>query len=897
MRKIFKKILCTLLVVVMCLTSAPLGGFVGIELPDLSVWFADKASAANELEATGQCGDDVYWNYDSATGELVINGTGKMWDYEYNLPNRSSFYNTSIKSVVIEDGVTSIGECSFYYSQLSDITISESVTSIGTGAFACCSELENIIISNGVKKIGINVFASCYSLKTVAIGDNVETIGNYAFQNCYNLNSIVIPDKVNNMGEKTFMGCENLSTVVIGDSLMSIGEATFQDCKNLVNVDIGSSVTTIGANAFRKCDGLKSVVIPDNVVTIEMYAFYWCEGLTSVTIGNGVKTIGVGAFSACKNLTELSLGDGLVNIGSSAFQNCKMESLIIPDSVVTIGDGAFRYCNSITNISLGKNVATIGKEAFESCSGVSNLILPESVKIISEKAFIGCYKLVSIHIPENVTFIGEQAFKNCGNLENITVDKDNKKYSCDEYGVLFDKIKTELIQYPMGNKRTSYTIPNGVKKVGDYSFYKYINGKLTEVIIPESVDKIGDYGFNGLNIDHLIIPDGVSYIGEWAFACCFNLTNIVIPASVTYIGNYVFSYCINLNSISVDKNNIYYSSDEDGVLFNIDKSVLIQYPLATNRTTYQIPTGIKNVGCGAFSGCKNLINVSVANTVEIIEDDAFEGCDALKNITLGGKVSKIGVQAFNACNNLANVYYYGDIQQWNNIDFTIYNQCLLNANIIFLNDNDEHIPGEWEVTLEATYDNEGKKVVRCITCGEILEEESIPKLISKELIDLDTGVVVDLGTGMYNGKVDIIVNKSADENAFNLVHTATGAVKSDIYDINLTIDGVISQPKGYVTVKIPVPNGYNPNRCFIYYINTKNGSAEKIPTRYEDGYLVFETNHFSYYAVVEIDNTDNVDCSCNCHKGGIKGFFFKLILFFQKIFKSNKECKCGINHY
>ncbi|MBQ1996500.1 MAG: hypothetical protein II237_09940 [Clostridia bacterium] len=206
-----------------------------------------------------------------------------------------------------------------------------------------------------------------------------------------------------------------------------------------------------------------------------------------------------------------------------------------------------------------------------------------------------------------------------------------------------------------------------------------------------------------------------------------------------------------------------------------------------------------------------------------------------------------------------------------------------------------HTPGEWVVTAEPTYEKEGKRVKYCTVCGEVVAEETLAKLEKQIVEDKETGVAIEIPTEGYDGEVEIEVEESFDGTAFNILDAKTGAVQQKIYDIKMLVDGEAVQPNGKITVKIPLPVGYNPNFSYVYYVNTETGAVEKMEATYEDGYMVFETDHFSYYAVIAEPDTDN--CSCNCHAGGIKKFFFKFLLFFQKIFRTNKECKCGIKHY
>ena len=151
MKKNSKKLLSVVLAMVMVLCSLP---------------FAGVTFEANALEKTGKCGENVSYTYDPSTGEVVISGTGAMYDYE---GSSSPFFKGSIKSVVIEDGVTSIGDWAFYYYRgLTSVTIPNSVTSISDWAFSYCSGLTSITIPNSVTSIGFGVFFDCNSLTIYA---------------------------------------------------------------------------------------------------------------------------------------------------------------------------------------------------------------------------------------------------------------------------------------------------------------------------------------------------------------------------------------------------------------------------------------------------------------------------------------------------------------------------------------------------------------------------------------------------------------------------------------------------------------------------------------------------------------------------------------------------------
>ena len=275
MKHTAKKILCTLLVMVMCLTVAPLSGFV------------DFGITASALADSGSCGENVTYTYDSSTGELVISGTGAMTNYisPYSGPG-SPFYYSDIKSIVIEDGVTSIGNWAFVNCRsLASIIIPDSVTSIGNFVFLDCRSLASIIIPDSVTSIGVGAFEYCTSLENVTIPDSVTSIGGYAFDCCENLASVTIPDSVTTIGDSAFRCCENLASVTIPDSVTSIGDEAFCCCESLQSITIPDSVTSIGDEAFRGCTSLESVTIGDSVTSIGDDAFRHCASLTDVYYG------------------------------------------------------------------------------------------------------------------------------------------------------------------------------------------------------------------------------------------------------------------------------------------------------------------------------------------------------------------------------------------------------------------------------------------------------------------------------------------------------------------------------------------------------------------------------------------------------------------------------------
>ena len=223
-------------------------------IPDrMNVHFKDN------IYDSGSCGENVTWTL-TADGTLTISGTGAMTDYTYD--SRSPWYScrTHIKRVVMQQGVTSIGDHAFWdCSGLTSVTIPDGVTSIGDSAFSGCTALTSVTIPGSVTSIGGGAFSGCTSLTSVAIPSSVTEIGGSAFSGCSGLTSVTIPDGVTSIGGDAFSGCAALTSVEIPNGVTAIGGSTFSNCIRLAKVTIPKSVTSIGKNAFYYCESIADV--------------------------------------------------------------------------------------------------------------------------------------------------------------------------------------------------------------------------------------------------------------------------------------------------------------------------------------------------------------------------------------------------------------------------------------------------------------------------------------------------------------------------------------------------------------------------------------------------------------------------------------------------------------
>ena len=270
------KILFGILSVMLCATSmsyAHADEIVTVKTSDIEMPL-NGAAANGKVIKSGYCGENVkYELYDDYT--LRIYGNGTMYNFDVWVdeePHPTSVPwvkdREKIETVVIDNGVTHIGDNSFFScSSLTKVTIPNSVTSIGEDAFSACTSLTKITIPNSVKSIGDCVFCNCSTLADVTISNSITSIGHSAFSNCSSLAHVTIPNGVASIGSYAFEYCP-LTEIAIPNSVMSIGEGAFRACTPLTKITIPSSVTSIEDCAFDDCDNLKYIKIGKNVTKI-----------------------------------------------------------------------------------------------------------------------------------------------------------------------------------------------------------------------------------------------------------------------------------------------------------------------------------------------------------------------------------------------------------------------------------------------------------------------------------------------------------------------------------------------------------------------------------------------------------------------------------------------------
>ncbi len=361
----------------------------------------------------------------------------------------------------------------------------------------------------------------------------------------------------------------------------------------------GYPVTEIGKEAFQFERGLVNVVIPASVEAISTSAFNYCDSLVTVKIEDN------------SNLTR-------------------------------IDEAAFISCFVLETFDFGENsrVDYIGESAFCHCRKMESIDLPETLEYMGHTVFEGCLSLKEIFIPKNVEYIDWGILMGCKSLEMITVDKDNKNFVSDEAGILYNKKKTKIVQYPAGRKAAVYKIPAYIEIIEGYAFAG--SEYLEEVKFTNPNIILNQGAFAGSrSISEVTFPEGMTKIGDRAFEECHSLVKINFPGSLIKIGNGSFRYCINLKELDLPDN-----------LRTLDK---LAFEECESLTEIILPEGLETIGERCFEECYALKKVYIPDSVKKIGEKVFYQCFSLKDIRLPDGIASIPGYMFYECRELESI--------------------------------------------------------------------------------------------------------------------------------------------------------------------------------------------------------------------------------------------------
>ena len=612
------------------------------------------------LAENGTLGTNANITWDLTNGVLTINGLGSMGDLSSSSNRPWWNIRSNIKSIVIGEGITEIGNYAFYgCSSVTSVTISNTVKHIGYRSFRDCDSLSTITIPIGVTHIYQQAFENCRLLNTVNMGNNVYYIGSFAFNNTPWNTQMYTKSGAVYVGKLLYCYNENNSNVThltINEGTIGIASYAFQQA-SISSISFPNSLIAIGQRAFYNCNNLTSLVIPANVHEA-FCAFENCSGLTNVVwnatncldgdfiAGNamyGISASSSSPFINCPNITSFTFGENIQHIpGYICALMANVDSITIPQSVTSIGISAFQQCTSLRNMTLPSSITKISDRTFYGCSSLQRINIPESVTTIGNRAFYQCTSMEgNIIIPNDLDTIYNYAFTGFTNIDSIVIGK-NVKYIGDR---AFDGIAKKVIfnaescvveycSWLINTPLEGVVIGDGVKRIPN-DFLSY-HQQLTEVRLPSSVKTIGDLAFCGCcDLVNIVMPDSLTYIGSFAFSQCNKLSNVIIPNTVYYVGRGAFYKCKNISSIIIPSSVVTLGSDEHSLTSGIFSE-----------------SGLKEVVIEASS---------------VIPSFMFNSCDSLKKVTIGVDVRGIGPNPFYRCNNIDtiiyNAYYIPNLSQ------------------------------------------------------------------------------------------------------------------------------------------------------------------------------------------------------------------------------------------
>ena len=324
----------------------------------------------------------------SEDGVLTFYGEGAMKNYTYKSEMPWYTYMDQITSVVLEEGVTRIGNYAFYgMTNLKSVSIPESVTTIGTYAFKNSTTLNDVVLPSDLTKLGESAFYGCTALTSIDIPASLWTVQPYTFKNCTALAEVTFHEgNLQKISDAAFYGT-------------ALTEVTLPDCLDILDV-----------YTFKNCTNLKNVKLSESMTQIREAAFYG-TAIRTIEIPEGITSIGAYAFKNCTNLVKVQMPTSLTDIGEASFYNCnKLETLVMPDNVTSVGNYAFKKCATLQEVQFANNLVSIGESSFYGCAALTEIVIPENAATVGEYCFSRNTGLTKITFTGNAPSIGSGAF-------------------------------------------------------------------------------------------------------------------------------------------------------------------------------------------------------------------------------------------------------------------------------------------------------------------------------------------------------------------------------------------------------------------------------------------------------------------------------------------------------
>ena len=648
---------------------------------------------------SGSCGTSAIWTLNLTTGVLEISGTGAISNYTSGSPAPWYDYIAYISDIVINSGITTLGERCFESCDVETCTIPASVTNFESQSFL--SAKANKLYYSGTLSNWCAITMGAY---------NTLPQTQELYINSSKITSLTLP-AIASLGTKAFMNMKGITSVTIPASLTTIGADAFSGCSNLADVYFQGTLAQWCAISFSNDQEANPayngaalhiddsdiegtvMVVKDAITSISNYAFCGVNNYTSIEI-NAETTIGTNTF---KNCTAQILYRGSAS-GTSGNVSWTWE-----DGVLTLtGTGTMnnytatpsapwsQYMASTTSIIVGEGITSLGDYAFYATAAPSiTLSLPSTLTSIGKSVGYGLKDLRILVIPDAVTTIGTSAFSSCTNLEKIycpaTRPTLNKDYGAPKYTnfptnkAFYVTASSYSSQY--AGQWTNFTpqwhIEGDCGAEGDNVQYdlNITTGTLTisgtgAMADYNTLDNRAPWYDLRSDITSIKICDGVTHVGKYAFNGCSSATEVWMSTTVTGCGASAFLNCSGLTKVKYGRTGstiLSYATDWAQIEFaNYQANPLsFAHVLQVYKATSTIPafsnvTSLENRNISAikpyaFYGCTTLTNAVLPANVETIGGDAFYGCTNLSSVTLPDALTTIGKEAFKNCSTLTSI--------------------------------------------------------------------------------------------------------------------------------------------------------------------------------------------------------------------------------------------------
>ena len=452
--------------------------------------------------------------------------------------------------------------------------------------------------------------------------------------------------------------------------------------EGLEDAIIPKSVNIIYGNdpnyyAFKSCRSTLITVTfedPSSIIEIQRYSFYSCNKLQGIDLSKCINLHSIGdyAFNLCTALESVQFPESKLNsIGSYSFSKSGVISIHFPYCLQKLGDYCFYNCNRLKELTFSYD---------------------SQIEILPQGFVLYCYSITSLLIPKNAKFNGN-AIGYCQGILNFSIEEGNPYYEV-KNGIIYSEDQQSIVYFPAG-RTNSYVIESTIKKISPFAF---CGSLLSEITIPEGVTSIGDYAFSRssihtfhfpsslksinyccfINCDELIeisLPDGLKTIGSNLFQDCDNLKSVKFPTSLQNIGGGIFLGCKNNISIEFGNNSNLHLNDQElvtdieetfiSMYFGDAETIIIKNTVLTIKNSafisktnlktviFEDTPKITSIESSAFKYCKNLMTITLPDSILRLSTSAFENCQSIKKISLTNIFETGGAACFNYCLNLS----------------------------------------------------------------------------------------------------------------------------------------------------------------------------------------------------------------------------------------------------